>query len=37
MKKNEYVSLEVLEKICNYLNCSLTDVVEFIDKEKAED
>lgn len=29
IKKGEYVSLEVLEKICKYLNCSLNDIVEF--------
>lgn len=28
MSKNEYVSLEVLIKICVVLNCTLDDIVE---------
>lgn len=28
-KKNEYVSMEVLEKICKRFNCSLNDVVKY--------
>ena len=28
--KNEYVSLEVIDKICNHLNCSISDVIEHI-------
>lgn len=28
MSKNEYVSLEVLIKICIFLNCTLDDIVE---------
>ena len=28
MSKNEYVSLEVLIKICVFLNCTLDDIVE---------
>lgn len=28
--KNEAVNLEVLLKICNYLNVSIEDVVEFV-------
>ena len=28
MSKNEYVSMEVLNKICNTLNCRVEDVVE---------
>lgn len=35
IKKGEYVSLEVLEKICKELNCSLNDVVEFVDETHA--
>lgn len=30
INKGEYVSLEVLEKICTYLNCNISDVIEFI-------
>lgn len=29
MNRNEYVSLEVIEKICFALNCQMTDVLEF--------
>lgn len=32
IKKGEYVSLEVLEKICKYLNCKLSEVVEFVNE-----
>ena len=28
MRKNEYVSLDVLVRICNALNCQLSDIVE---------
>jgi DNA (cytosine-5)-methyltransferase 1 len=35
MGKNEYVSLEALEKICTLLSCRIEDIVEFIsDTEK---
>lgn len=27
---NEYVSLEVIDKICNKLNCQPSDVMDFI-------
>jgi DNA-binding Xre family transcriptional regulator len=30
MSKNEYVSMEVIVKICNYLNCRIEDVVEIV-------
>lgn len=30
MSRNEYVSLEVLERICVALNCDLCDIVEII-------
>lgn len=33
MSKNEYVALEVLERICNVLECDIGDVVEVV-KEK---
>lgn len=29
IKRNEYISLESLEKICEILDCSLDDIVEF--------
>lgn len=28
--KNEYISLEVVDRICNTLNCKIEDVVEYI-------
>jgi DNA-binding Xre family transcriptional regulator len=28
--KNEYVSTEVLDKICTALNCEVGDIIEFI-------
>lgn len=28
--KNDYVSLEVIDKICNYLDCGITDVIEHV-------
>ncbi|KPU43456.1 MULTISPECIES: helix-turn-helix domain-containing protein [Bacillota] len=33
MSKNEYVALEVIERICNVLECDIGDVVEVV-KEK---
>lgn len=29
MSKNYYVSLSVLDKICNVLNCKIENVIEF--------
>lgn len=29
IRRNEYVSLESIEKICNALNCRVDDIVEF--------
>ncbi len=31
LSKNEYVSMEVLVKICTYLNCTFDDVVEIVE------
>ena len=30
MGKGEHVSMEVLEKICEYLDCNIGDIVEFV-------
>ena len=30
ISKNEYVSLEILDKICNLLDCKIEDVIEHI-------
>ena len=27
--KNEYVSMETMEKLCNSLNCNIEDIMEF--------
>ena len=35
--KNENVSTEVLGKICKALNCSVTDIMEFVDDEPKPD
>lgn len=29
LKRNEYISLESIEKICNFLSCTVNDVLEF--------
>ena len=34
--KGEYVSLEVIERICNSLNCKIEDVLEIIPEDKNE-
>jgi len=30
LKRNRYVSLESIEKICNVLNCGVDEILEFI-------
>lgn len=30
MNSNSYVSLEVIDKLCNHFNVGITDIVEFI-------
>ena len=32
--KNEYVRIDVLEKICTTLDCKLDDIVEFVPSER---
>ena len=32
LAKDEFVSLEVLDKICEYLNCEIEDILEHIKK-----
>lgn len=32
--KNEYVTLEIIEKICLALNCKIEDVIEIIPSDK---
>ena len=35
LSKNQAVSMEVLMKICNNLNCDISDVCEFIKEDKV--
>jgi DNA (cytosine-5)-methyltransferase 1 len=35
--KNEYVSTEVLDKICAALNCKVGDILEFIHGKESEE
>ena len=35
LKKNSYVSLESIEKICKALDCTVDDIVEFVPEEEA--
>ena len=35
LSKGENVSMEVLMKICNNLNCDISDVCEFIKEDKV--
>jgi len=37
MGKNEYVSLQSIERVCAALGCRIEDVVEIIDGEVADD
>lgn len=30
MSKGEYISLEIIESICQYLDCKIEDVIEII-------
>jgi DNA-binding Xre family transcriptional regulator len=32
MSKNEYISMETLENICEYLDCKVENVIEFMPK-----
>lgn len=34
LKREEYISIESVEKICTALNCGVDDVLEFKPKEK---
>jgi len=34
MRRNEYVSLDSIEKICRVLNCKVDDIVEFLPEEE---
>ncbi|MCY7500086.1 helix-turn-helix domain-containing protein [Bacillus pumilus] len=33
LNKNEYVALTVIHKICDYMDCAIQEVVEFVREE----
>lgn len=35
MGKGQYVSMDVLVRICRYLNCTLNDIIEILPEEQA--
>lgn len=35
LKRDEYISIESIEKICHVLNCGVDDILEFIDEEES--
>lgn len=35
MSKNEFISLQVIASICEYLECNIEDVIRFEDEEKT--
>lgn len=37
MGKNEFVSMDVLDKLCTYLDCEIGDVIEHVVEESNED
>ena len=37
LKKNTYISMESVEKICRVLNCSVDDIMEFVPDSSAVD
>lgn len=34
LKRDEYVSIESIEKICKVLQCEVDDILEFVNKEE---
>ena len=34
IKRDDYVSIEIIEKICKELGCGVDDILEFIDEEE---
>ena len=37
MRRDEYVSLESMEKICRVLDCKVDDIVEFVPEKENEE
>lgn len=36
LRDNEYVNTAVLDKLCNYLKCDITDIMEYIPSTEEE-
>lgn len=36
LRKNEYVAMSILDKICNILNADYGDIMEYVNDEKRE-
>jgi len=34
MSNNEYISMEILDRICNKLNCKIEEIIEYKKEEK---
>ena len=34
LKRDEYISIESIEKICKALQCGVDDILEFVDEEE---
>lgn len=34
LKRDEYIELQTLERICNYLECTPNEILEFIEEKK---
>ena len=34
LKRNEYISIESIEKICRVMECGVDDILEFVPEEK---
>lgn len=37
LKRDNYLSLDTIEKICKTLHCGVDDILEFADEEKTDD
>ena len=34
LKRDEYISIESIEKLCNALDCGVDDILEFVQEER---
>ena len=37
LKRDEYISIESIEKICSALNCGVDDILEFVPEKEGRD